>query len=85
MYSKILLKQYTKRGVRNLLKIIELRETLEDTSLIDNLYKVNKLTKELIKQTEFITELNKTDFDYINIIMEKTKNNLEKVKELIKI
>ena len=85
MYSKILLKQYTKRGVRNLLKIIELRKTLEDTSLIDNLYKVNKLTKELIKQTEFITELNKTDFDYINIIMEKTKNNLEKVKELIKI
>ncbi len=68
-----------------MLKIIELRETLEDTSLIDNLYKVNKLTKELIKQTEFITELNKTDFDYINIIMEKTKNNLEKVKELIKI
>lgn len=68
-----------------MLKIIELRETLEDTSLIDNLYKVNKLTKELIKQTEFITELNKTDFDYINIIMEKTKNNLEKVKKLIKI
>lgn len=68
-----------------MLKIIELRETLEDTSLIDNLYKVNKLTKELIKQTESITELNKTDFDYINIIMEKTKNNLEKVKELIKI
>lgn len=68
-----------------MLKIIELRETLENTSLIDNLYKVNKLTKELIKQTEFITELNKTDFDYINIIMEKTKNNLEKVKELIKI
>ena len=68
-----------------MLKIIELRKTLEDTSLIDNLYKVNKLTKELIKQTEFITELNKTDFDYINIIMEKTKNNLEKVKELIKI
>lgn len=66
-----------------MLKVIEIKETLEDTSLIDNLYKVNKLTKELIKQTEFITELNKTDFDYINIIMEKTKNNLEKVKELI--
>ena len=68
-----------------LLKVVEVRETLEDTSLIDNLYEVNKLTKELIRQTEFITELNKTDFDYINIIMEKTKNNLEKVKELIKI
>lgn len=68
-----------------MLKVVEVRETLEDTSLIDNLYEVNKLTKELIRQTEFITELNKTDFDYINIIMEKTKNNLEKVKELIKI
>lgn len=68
-----------------MLRIVEVKETLEDTSLIDNLYEVNKLTKELIRQTEFITELNKTDFDYINIIMEKTKNNLEKVKELIKI
>ena len=66
-----------------LLRIIEIKETLEDTSLIDNLYKVNKLTKELIKQTEFIEELNKTDFDYINILMEKTKYNLEKISKII--
>lgn len=68
-----------------MLKVFEIKETLENTLLIDNLYKLNKITKELINKTEFITELNKTDFDYINIIMEKTKNNLEKVKELIKI
>lgn len=68
-----------------MLKIVELKETLEDTSLIDNLYEVNKLTKEIIKQTEFITELNKVDFNYINIIIEKTKINLEKVEKLIKI
>ncbi len=66
-----------------MLRIIEIKETLEDTSLIDNLYKVNKLTKELIKQTEFIEELNKTDFDYINILMEKTKYNLEKISKII--
>lgn len=68
-----------------MLKIVELKETLEDISLIDNIYEVNKITKEIIKKTEFMTELNKTDFDYINIIMEKTKNNLEKVEKLIKI
>lgn len=67
-----------------MLKIVELKETLEDTSLIYNIYEINKIIKEIIKQTEFITELNKTDFDYINIIMEKTKNNLEKVEKLIK-
>ena len=68
-----------------MLKIVELKETLEDTSLIDNLYEVNKLTKEIIKQTEFITELSKVDFNYIDIVIEKTKINLEKVEKLIKI
>ena len=66
-----------------MLKIVEVKETLEDTSLIDNLYEVNKLTKELIKQTEFIEELNKTDFEYINIVLEKTRTNLEKVLKII--
>lgn len=66
-----------------MLRIVEVKETLEDTSLIDNLYEVNKLTKELIKRTEFIEELNKTDFDYINILMEKTKCNLEKISKII--
>ena len=66
-----------------MLKIVELKETLEDTSLIDNLYKVNKLTKELIRQTEFVSELNKTDFEYINIVLEKTRTNLEKVLKII--
>lgn len=66
-----------------MLKIVELKETLEDTSLIDNLYKVNKLTKELIRQTEFASELNKTDFEYINIVLEKTRTNLEKVLKII--
>ena len=64
-----------------MLKIVELKETLEDTSLIDNLYEVNKLTKEIIKQTEFITELNKVDFNYIDIVIEKTKINLEKSRK----
>lgn len=66
-----------------MLKVVEVRETLEDTSLIDNLYKVNKLTKELIRQTEFVSELNKTDFEYINIVLEKTRTNLEKVLKII--
>lgn len=66
-----------------MLKVVEVRETLEDTSLIDNLYEVNKLTKELIRQTEFVSELNKTDFEYINIVLEKTRTNLEKVLKII--
>ena len=53
---------------------------LEYAAEMYKMYKYREYTAQ-----EFITELNKTDFDYINIIMEKTKNNLEKVKELIKI
>ena len=58
-----------------MLKVCEIKETLENTVLIDNLYKINKITKELI---------NKTDFDYINIVLQKTRNNLEKVNKIIK-
>lgn len=58
-----------------MLKVFEIKETLENTLLIDNLYKINKITKELI---------NKTDFDYINIVLQKTRNNLEKVNKIIK-
>lgn len=68
-----------------MLKIIEIRETLEDTELIGNIYAINKITKELIDKTKFITELSKLDFDYINIVLANAKNNLEKVKKIITI
>lgn len=68
-----------------MVKILEVKETLEDTTLIDNIYLINGIIKDIIKQTEFITELNKDDFNYLNIVLEKTKINLRKVQLLTKL
>lgn len=67
-----------------MVKIIEVKETLQDTTLLNNIYSIDKIVKEIIKQTEFITDLNKDDYNYINIILEKIKTNLNKANLLIK-
>ncbi len=67
-----------------MIKIIEVKETIQDTTLLDNIYSIDKIVKEIIKRTEFITDLNKDDYNYINIILEKIKTNLNKANLLIK-
>ena len=44
-----------------MLKVVEIKENLEDTEIINNIYEVNNAIRSIIKQTEFITELNKAD------------------------
>lgn len=67
-----------------MLKIIEIKETIFNSQLVDNIYAIDKIIKNIINETEFITELNKDDYNYINIILEKTKINLEKAFDLLK-
>lgn len=61
-----------------MLKIIEIKETIFDSQLVDNIYAIDKTIKNIINETDFVTELNKDDYNYINIILEKTRINLEK-------
>ena len=67
-----------------MMRIIEIKETIYVSKLIDNISTADKLIKDIIKKMEFITELNKDDYNFINIVMEKTRTNLEKVNPLIK-
>ena len=67
-----------------MIKIIEVKETIFDSKLVDNIYAVNNTINNIINQTDFITELNRDDYNYLNIIMEKIKINLNKVAELLK-
>ena len=67
-----------------MIKIIEVKETIFDSKLVDNIYAVNNTINNIINQTDFITELNRDDYNYMNIIMEKIKINLDKVAELLK-
>ena len=67
-----------------MIKIIEIKETIYDSQLIDNIYAIDKTVKEIMNETNFITELNRDDYNYINIILEKTRINLEKAFEILK-
>ena len=66
-----------------MIKIVEVKEPITDSSIIDNLYHIQKLVKYMINLTEFIEESNKTDMDYINIILDKTKINLKKIYSIL--
>ena len=66
------------------MKIYEIKEQISDTSFIDNIYQIQKLMQRITSQTEFITDINKTDLDYINIVLDKIKINLQKTKYSIK-
>lgn len=66
-----------------MLKIVEVKETLYDSKLVDNIYAINKLTENMINATEFIVDINRDDYNYINIVLEKTRKNLEKVYHVI--
>ena len=68
-----------------MIKIGEVKEPITDSSIIDNLYHIQKLVKYMINLTEFIEESNKTDMDYINIILDKTKVNLQKIYSILKL
>ncbi len=65
------------------MKIYEIKEQISDTSLIDNVYQINKLMQRITNQTEFIIDMNKTDIDYINIVLDKIKINLQKIYYII--
>lgn len=67
-----------------MVKIIEIKETIFDSQLVDNIYAIDKTVKEIMNETNFITELNRDDYNYINIILEKTRINLEKAFDLLK-
>lgn len=67
-----------------MVKIIEIKETIFDSQLVDNIYAIDKTIKGIMNETDFITELNRDDYNYINIILEKIRINLEKAFELLK-
>lgn len=65
------------------MKIYEIKEQVSDTNFIDNIYHIQKLTQRITNQTEFMIDINKTDLDYINIVLDKVKINLQKIYYII--
>lgn len=65
--------------------IYEIQKILVNTDLLDNLYSIQKMLSELTVYAELIERINKDDFDYIDIVVEKTRLNLEKIYCLLKL
>lgn len=65
------------------MKIYEIKEQVSDTNFIDNIYQIQRLMQRITNQTEFMIDINKTDLDYINIVLDKIKVNLQKIYYII--
>lgn len=66
-----------------MLKIVELKETMKDSNLTNNIYDMQKIIQKMILNLEFIEELNKDDYNYLEILTEKSKIALEKTLDII--
>lgn len=68
-----------------MLKIVEIKETISDGDFIDNIYDSQNLIKKILNRIELSKELNYDEYKFLNIVMAKTRNNLEKAYQIIKI
>ncbi len=66
-----------------MLKIVEIKETTDNSNLISNIYSINKTIKDIISKTEFVFELNRDDYNYLDVVLEKIKRNLDIVNTII--
>ena len=66
-----------------MLKIVELKETIKNSNLTNNIYDMQKIIQKMILNLEFIEEINKDDYNYLEILTEKSKIALEKSLDII--
>lgn len=67
-----------------MLKIVELKETIKDSDLTNNIYDMQKIIQKIILNLEFIEEINKDDYNYLEILTEKSKTALKKTLDIMK-
>lgn len=68
-----------------MIKTIQIVETLAGSELIQNMYDTEKLIKDIISIIEDNSVLNIEDYKFTNFVLEKTKVNLQKVKNILKV
>ncbi len=67
-----------------MLKIVEIKQTIYDSDMIQNLHAIQRISQNIQNEMQFIPELNKDDYQYLDVVLEKVKVNLLKVYNLIK-
>ena len=64
-------------------KVVEIKETITDSNLVENIKSIKELINNLDYIKDYITEINKSDYDYLNISTETIKLNLEKLNTFV--
>lgn len=67
-----------------MLKVIEIRQTLEDTTLAKDICEVEELLKDIQRRLEKYNELDEIDFRFIRLTLGRVKIDLAKVNTLLK-
>lgn len=67
-----------------MIKVVEIKQTLYDSDMIQNLHTIQRISQNILNEIQFIPELNKDDYQYLDVVLEKTKVNLLKLYNLIK-
>lgn len=65
--------------------LVEIRQSLHDTSVERDIYDMTKIIRKLAEYTEFTDDLNYTDFAYISALVDKSKTLLYKAYTIFKI
>ncbi len=65
--------------------LIEIRQTLHDTSAERDIYDISKISRKLAEFAEFTEDLNYTDFAYITSLTSKAKTLLYRAYTIFKI
>ncbi len=68
-----------------MLKIVEIKQTIYDSDMIQNLHTIQKISQDILNEIQFISALNKDDYQYLDVVLEKTKNNLLKIYNVVKV
>ena len=65
--------------------LIEIRQSLEDTSLKTSIYENSKIIRQLETLAEFTTDLSQAECEYIATLLLKSKTLLEKAYTIFKL
>ena len=52
------------------MKVVEIKEDIRDSSITRDIFDVTKISQQLSFYTEFIDDINYTDFKYIQILLD---------------
>ena len=59
------------------MKVVEVKEDIRDTSIVRDIFDIAKISQRINLYSEFIIDINYTDFQYIQVLLNKSKTMLE--------